>query len=282
MITMTNGFTATKDFKNQYNELMMHVFGFSFDKWHDRNIWNDSYECYSMIENGIMIANVSVSKMNLLINNLPHDYLQFGAVATREEYRGKGVAKKIIEHIMDLYPNTPSFLIANDSVLTFYPKFGFVPVDDQQPYISCNLKDDEEMIRLDIADPKVEQYLKERNQFSKVFDCTNPYGINWFHLLYEFHKDIYDIPQLEAMMIARQQGNTLVIYDLVATKRIRYEELLPNLHFPGVEMIKFGFNPDWLEIPYKTMKYKLEDSTLFVKGDFKVQTKYIMPLCIRT
>jgi GNAT superfamily N-acetyltransferase len=282
MITTVNGFIATQEFKNQYNELMMHVFGFSFDKWHDRNIWDDSYACYSIIEDGVMIANVSVSKMKLLINGLLREYLQFGAVATRREYRGKGLSRKIMEYVFNLYSNTPSFLFANDSVQTFYPKFGFIPVTDRQPYIEYKLKATRKMIRLDIADPKVDQYLKERNQFSKVFDCINQYGINWFHLLYGFNHDIYEIPQLGAMMIAKQQGNTLFIYDLIIKKSMSFMELIPHLHFTGVEMIKFGFNPDWLGVNYQTMEYKMEDSTLFVKGNFQVPAEYILPICIRT
>ena len=190
MITMTNGFTTTKEFNGQLNELIMHAFGFSFDKWHAENVWNEDYEIYSIIENSVMLANISVYKMKMIINGEKRDYLQFGSVATREEYRRRGLSKKIMEHIFSIYPDTSCFLHAGDSVVEFYPKFGFKSITYKQPYIEYKLKNIGGMIKLDISNPKVDKYLKERSQYSKVFDCTNQYAINWFHLLYSHQNDI--------------------------------------------------------------------------------------------
>ena len=147
MITMTNGLTATKKFKDELNELIMQAFEFSFDKWHAKNVWNEDYELYSIIENGVMLANISVYKMKMIINGEKRDYLQFGSVATREEHRGKGLSKKLMEHIFSIYPDTPCFLHGGDDVAQFYPKFGFKPFTYKQPYIEYKLKNIGEMIK---------------------------------------------------------------------------------------------------------------------------------------
>lgn len=282
MITMTNGSTTTKKFNAELNKLIMHTFGFSFDKWHAKNVWNDDYELYSIIENGIMLANISVYKMKMIINGENRDYLQFGSVATRKEYRGKGLSKKLMEHIFSIYPDTPCFLHGGDSVVEFYPKFGFKPIAYKQPYINCKLKNSGEMIKLNITNPKVDKYLKERTQYSKVFDCTNQYAINWFHLLYGHQNNIYEIPQLEVMIIAYQQDNKLTICDIVTSKPVSFEKIVLYLYFEGVDIIQFDFNPDWLGVDYHMKEYKNEDENPFVKGDFGLEQEYMIPRNIIT
>lgn len=282
MITMTNGSRLTKEFDKQVNDLMLHALDFSFDKWHAQKVWHDDYERYSIIENGIMLANISVFKMKMLINGEQRDFLQFGSVATRKEYRGKGLSRKLMEHIFSIYPDTPAFLHANDSVVEFYPKFEFEPIAYKQPYIEYKLENHGEMIKLNIDDPKVDKYLRERSQYSKVFDCLNQYSINWFHLLYGFSNNIYEIPQLDLMLIVKQKGNKLTIYDIVAKKTVSFEEIAPNLYFQGIDIIQFGFNPDWLGIDYNMREYKIDDANPFAYGDLGVAKEYMIPGMITT
>lgn len=282
MVTMTNGSAIRNEFMNQLNDLILDVFGFSFDAWRDKGFWNDDYESYSIIKDGAMLSNVSVYKMKLIINGVERDFLQFGAVATAEEYRGRGLSRRIMEHIFGIYPDTPAFLFGNDNVLGFYPKFGFVPVYDKKPYIECSLQGEGEMLKLDVKNQKVDYYLKERTQFSKVLDCKNKYPVNWFHLIMGHSENIYEIPELQLMMVAEQLGSTLVIYDIAAIKSVSFSELLPHLHFKGVETIEFGFNPDWLDFDYRMKNYKIEDSTMFVRGNLGVGKEFILPLLIRT
>lgn len=281
MIVMTNGVTATKEFRELYNELILNVFGFSFEKWHKQDVWNEDYECYSIFDNGCMIANVSVYKMRLLLNGIQREYLQFGAVATREEYRGKGLSRTIMEHILGKYPDTQAFLLANDSVVELYPKFGFKPTRDKQPYLDLKLDNAGEMRGLTVLDTRLDAYMRGRNQHSKIFDCLNSYGVNWFHLLYSYQDSVYEIPELDALVIARQRDRVLRLVDVMAQRPIHFNELLPYLFFENVEVIEFGFNPDWLGIKYKLRDYEIEDTHLFVKGDFGVEG-YILPLLIRT
>ena len=191
MITMTNSSTTTSEFNKQLNDLIMQAFGFSFDKWHNRSFWTDDYERYSIIEDGVMLSNISVSKMKMLINGLPCDYLQLGSVATRQEHRGKGLSRKIMEHIFSAYPHTPIFLQGDNDALEYYLKMGFKPFACKQPYVECKLNNIGEMIRLDVTNPKVDMYLKGRLQYSQILDCRNQYEINWFHILYGFSNNIF-------------------------------------------------------------------------------------------
>ena len=277
MIKMTSGVLYTEEYGEQLNDLILEAFHFSFDKWHEKKVWDDDFERYSIIENGVMLAQISVFKMKMLINGKKKEVLQLGGVATREEYRGKGLSREIMEHILAKYPDTPAFLHGGNSVVDFYPKFGFKPFQYKQPYIECKLHNQGEMIKLDIKDPKVDMYLKERNQYSKILDCLNQYSIDWFHLLYSFENNIYEIPQLDLMFVAKQKDNRLMIYDIVAKRNVTFEEIAPHLCFEGVHIIEFDFNPDWLGFNYKMREYKIDDCNPFVRGDLGVKGEYMIP-----
>lgn len=279
---MTNSSTATKGFYHQIDELIMAAFGFTFEKWHDKGLWTDDYERYSIIENGVMLSNISAYKMKLLINGVPRDFIQLGSVATLQEHRGKGLARQLMEHILNKYPDTPIFLFGDNDAEGYYRKMGFTPFSYKQPYIDCRLCQSGDMKRLEVTDPKVDRYLKERSQHSQILDCLNQYAINWFHLLYRFSKHIYEIPELDVMLIAKQAGSILTIYDMVSKASVSFAEIIPHLHFDGVERIEFGFNPDWLSIEYQMTDLEDEDGIPFIKGDFGLKTDFAFPTMIAT
>ncbi len=282
MITMTNASNATDRYKEQLNALIMDTFGFTFEKWHDKNLWNDDYERYSIIENDIMLSNVSAYKMKMLVNGRQCEYLQLGSVATREEHRGKGLSRKIMEHIFSKYPDKPIFLNGDNDALNFYLKLGFKPFAYKQPYIDCSLQKGKGMIKLDVTEPKIDGYLKGRTQYSQILDCKNQYAINWFYLILMFGDNIYEIPELDIMLIAKQQDDILTIYDIAAKKPVSFEQIKPYLDFEQVSKIQFGFNPDWLQIDYLMEDYVEEDSTPLIKGSFNLERDYIIPRLIIT
>ena len=75
-------------YKAMMNNLMKSVFGFTFERWYARDLWNEGYECYSVVYDGRLISNVSMTKMTLLVAGHRVPAIQLGAVATLPEYRG--------------------------------------------------------------------------------------------------------------------------------------------------------------------------------------------------
>ncbi|MFZ5353662.1 MAG: GNAT family N-acetyltransferase [Bacillota bacterium] len=281
-ITVTNSSNATQQFKGQLDDLIMEVFGFKFEEWHNKGFWNDDYERYSVIEDGVMLSNISAYRMKMLINGIEQDFLQLGSVATREGYRGKGLSKRIMEHIIEKYPDVPVFLGGDNDAAGFYLKCGFKPFTYWEPYINYSLKKGNGMVKLSIDDIKVDEYLKGRAQFSSILDCKNQYPINWFHILH-FHKDnIYELSELDAMLIAKQYGKTLALFDVVAKKPLSFSDLEKHMSFDGVETIEFGFNPDWLGINYLVKERFDEEGTPFLKGDFKLKREFTIPVLLTT
>ncbi|WP_326717516.1 GNAT family N-acetyltransferase [Vagococcus jeotgali] len=65
--------------------------------------------------------------MTFVINKKKHQVLQLGTVMTKETYRDQGLSRRLIEEILKDYQGKVDmiFLFANETVLEFYPKFGF-------------------------------------------------------------------------------------------------------------------------------------------------------------
>lgn len=268
-----------------FNALMLDTFDISFEHWYRQGHWTQDYTCYSIIEDSCMISNVGVYRMEMLVSGKPQTCFQIGGVATRKERQGEGLNRKVLEHVLSLYPEATFFLCANQSVLNFYPRFGFRTLVERQPWMAYSSKHHRPgMARLDITKDrqKIDAYLRRRGQFSKILDCTNAAPIHWFSLLLAFSNHLYEIPNLGLMLVAKQEGDILTLYDLCAPEPVCFTDLAPHLAFDGVREIHFGFNPDWLGIECPYQEYPELDSTLFVHGDLDLTGDFILPMLIRT
>lgn len=281
MIINHNGSTATQEYKDQLNDLMSDIFGFTFKPWHDRGFWQEPYQTFSIIENGKMLSSIGVFHMDLMVGGKHIEAMQIGGVATREEHRGKGLSRMLMDCIFSLYPKKPSFLFANDSVVHFYPKFGYVPLAEQQPFLTCKLSKGSGMVKLDMEDEKVDRYLKINRLISNAFDCLNAYTLHWFHILNGYAEDLYEIPELGVMLIASQEDDKLCLNGVFSPRPVSFGQLMPCLSFDGVETVSFGFNPDGLDVHYEMRSLVTEDSTLFVLG-FPDFGKAMIPFMLRT
>jgi len=130
-ITMQN--KNDPEYEALLNDLTQETFNFSFAPWHDLKLWNDSYESYSIIEDGRMLAGICIYKMDMLINGKFCRLHQLGTVATRAECRNQGLSRLLMEHIFNKYPQTPAMLFGNSTVLNFYPRFGFKRIYESSP-----------------------------------------------------------------------------------------------------------------------------------------------------
>jgi GNAT superfamily N-acetyltransferase len=280
LIVNTN--QCTPDFKSRLNALMSDVFGFNFEAWQQRGFWNDDYCYYSAFEGGQLLSCASAYRMDMLLAGEVVECIQVGGVATRPDRRGEGLARQVMNFLLAHYPGKPIFLFPNETVLDFYPRFGFRLTHDRRPVIRQMVtQTTEKMQALTIDDVKVGYYLEHRSQYSKVMDCTNSIPVNWFHMMSEFKNSIYEIPDFGVLLVAGQKGERLTVYDIVATRPVTFIQILPCLNFSGVKTIAFGFNPDWLEIDSEFEDYGV-NSALFIKNGFDVRRNFIVPYMIRT
>ena len=118
----------TKELRDSFNELAKKVFNLSFEEWYQNGFWKENYNPVSIVIEGKEVSNVSVNKSNMNYNWNILKLLQLWTVMTAPEYRGNGYVRILMDEIMKEYEGKVDgiYLYANDSVLDFYPKFGFV------------------------------------------------------------------------------------------------------------------------------------------------------------
>jgi len=135
--------------RNSFNSLTEKTYGFNFEQWYEDGYWGDKYIPYSLLDGDKVVSNVSVNIMDFLILGEQKRYVQIGTVMTDEDYRGQGLCRALMEIVLKEWENKCDliYLFANDSVLDFYPKFGFNVCDEYQYSINKTKEDKSEKIR---------------------------------------------------------------------------------------------------------------------------------------
>ncbi|WP_397386234.1 GNAT family N-acetyltransferase [Paenibacillus sp. VCA1] len=91
MIIHSYDYKYHDEYRASFNRLSKLVFGI-----YQKGAWDDRYICHSFVADDEVIANVSVSKMNLVIKG-DIRALQIGTVMTHPEHRGKGLSKQLMK-----------------------------------------------------------------------------------------------------------------------------------------------------------------------------------------
>ena len=121
-----HAYRDSKELRDSFNELADKVFGLNFEGWYQNGFWKDAYDPYSVIEDGKVVSNISVNRCDMNYKGKIVHLIQLGTVMTDPDYRGKGYARLLMERVMeDIKDADGIYLYGNDSVVGFYPKFGF-------------------------------------------------------------------------------------------------------------------------------------------------------------
>ena len=72
-----------------YNALTQETYGFSFEPWYQAGYWGDAHVPYTLFDGGRAVSNVSVNRMELLLDGQARSCVQLGTVMTGPAYRGR-------------------------------------------------------------------------------------------------------------------------------------------------------------------------------------------------
>ena len=179
--------------------------------------------------------------------------LQVGTVMTHPDYRNRGLSKSLMNKVLEEYKNKYDFmyLFANESVLDFYPKFGFEIVDEYQFSInfSSNQKSINELRKLNIANVDdvnfIYKFAKERIPVSDRFSTGNSQGILMYYCLNVFCNDIYYLESEDAIIIFNEDENQIDIFDIISKNKINIDNILIEILGKGTKKIVFHYTPDY-------------------------------------
>ena len=92
---MSADFTIRKNYRNDdclrssFNRLAEKTFNLNFENWYQNGFWGGQYDPWSLLLDGEIAANVSVNRINCLLDGQRRQYLQLGTVMTRADLRAK-------------------------------------------------------------------------------------------------------------------------------------------------------------------------------------------------
>ena len=215
--TFVKDYRDDKNLRTRLNDLTDKTYGFNFKEWYEAGYWEEVYIPYSLLDGDKLIANASVSIMKMNVLGKKKNYIQIGTVMTDNEYRNKGLSRYLIEKIISEYKEKSDciYLSANDTVLNFYPKFGFEKVNEYKYSISkikeaTNIK--KRKLNIDNKEDKkiLESILDNSIVNSKLYVEDNK-NLIMFYCLGFLKECIYYIKEYNSVAICEYEEDVLNI-----------------------------------------------------------------------
>ncbi|MGE8377570.1 MAG: GNAT family N-acetyltransferase [Sphingobacterium sp.] len=247
--------------------------------WYEMGYWDNTFIPFFIVQDNTVIANVSLSPMVMILQGQSHKVLQISAVMTHPAFRGQGLSRYLMNHVMSQFRGQYEFiyLFANAEVLDFYPKFGFVRLDES----SFKLKDltdfepvsyDWRKLSIQISDDKnlLERLAKDHRLLSNTLSFEPNPCLATYHFVLQFEDSLYYSEKRDCLVLMEFEEGDLNIYDIFSSRPYKLEELIPTLVKTHTKEINFFFVPDTdfggkLEVE----KYPFDDDALYIYPEYK-------------
>ena len=276
----SNSVRDNNKLRNSFNELTRKTYGFDFEDWYKAGHWGDLYIPHVLLDGERVVSNISVSLMQFDVDGITKNYIQIGTVMTDPLYRNQGLNRRLMEWVLNEYQGKADgiYLFANDSVLDYYPKFGFRtskeyeyylpcdPVEERKPYLiqnvtmTCPEQRDQfyKSILPNLNDSAV------ANQNDGMCMCQN-LGLYQFYMGMGFDDTIYYVPEADVYLSASMDETVLRIHQIFSKQRIDIRRLANTLGAAAAEVV-LEYTPANRD-DFLVREYAEEDTTLFILGD---------------
>ena len=241
-MTIEKNYRDNESLRNSFNELAGKVFGgLNFEDWY-RNGYYDG----------------RIVKL-----------IQLGTVMTDPDYRGRGYARMLMEKIIEDYENKVDgiYLFANDSVVDFYPKFGFRKSREYQFSKAVKIDTERTAQLVPMAEKSdwdnMVQILNKTEQNAKMYMVSNA-GLYMFYLSQFIQENTFYIADCDSYAIAEIEGDTLILHAVIGSGAI---DRVISAFGKEIKKVILAFTPND-STGYDKSVVVEEDTHLFVRGKF--------------
>jgi predicted N-acetyltransferase YhbS len=262
--------------RNSFFKLAADIFGLNFRAWHDKGYWSDRYLPFSIANGNVIVANVSVNMLDFIIEGKSFRALQIGTVMTHPDYRNQGLSARLMNHILEVFQDQYDFmyLFANESVLDFYPRFGFELMRETQYSMKYTSQPTAKSLRkLDISIKEdlqlIERIAAARVPVSTKFGTANADGITMYHVLNVFTDHLYYFEPENAIVIYTYEACTIHLFDVISSVKLKTKKILEAISDEQTNEVVFHYTPDDAELKFTCRPYEREGA-LFVKTNGKI------------
>ena len=305
MYTFIKNYRDNDALRASFNRLAQATFGLTFEDWYQNGHWREHYIPYSMVKDGEVVANVSVNHMEMLVDGEQKLFLQLGTVMTAKDHRNQGLIRKIMEEIEKDYAGKVDgmHLFANDSVLDFYPKFGFRKAREYQyskvlnkTNGSAENRASEKELIMQKADgecgiPTMQPVVMNtkdawdtlenairKNTFHSRLDMVNYSELYMFYVTQFMQENVYYDKSMDAYAIAEIEEGELLLHAVFTSRKIDLDDVIKAFG-NDIDKVILGFAPTDTT-GYDCAELQEDDTTLFVKGEGTVgfdERKFMFP-----
>lgn len=282
--SIINNYRTQDNLRHSFNALAAKTFnGLDFEAWYQNGYWSDRYNPYSIVIDGAVVANVSVNTIDFMWNGERKHFIQLGTVMTEERFRNQGLIRQIMNQVGQDYEQTVDgiYLFANDSVLDFYPKFGFRKATEYRCTKPFSTSQARSMVQIPMKNKedwnKLESAMRQSVSYSRFHMIDND-NLILFYVTGFMQDNVYYSEEYDTHVIAEIDKNTLTVHNIFSAQKYPLDDILASFG-PDIQQVNLGFTPIDAE-GYNVCAFREEDCTLFIKGrglnDFE-QDKLIFP-----
>lgn len=256
-------------YRASFNELASNVFCLNFENWYQNGFWNENYDPYSVLEDGKIVANVSVNICDMKWDQEVYHLIQLGTVMTHPDYRGRGYSRLLMEEIFRDYEGKCDgfYLYANDSVLDFYPRFGFRKASEYQysKRVEISLEATVEKVPMHTPEDwgRMVDIMKHYRQLGEYIMVNNT-DLYMFYLSQFMTDNVFYIAGSDSYVVGEVEESTLTINGVWSREEVTLDEVIRAF---GKEITKvvLSLTPENTE-DYEVKEAHFDDTTFFVKG----------------
>lgn len=252
------------------NALAQRTFGTDFEAWVKDGYFEGDYIPYSLIENGKLLSNVSVNRMQFVQNGAARTYIQLGTVMTDAAHRQHGLARRLMERVLRDWEGRCDgiYLFANLGALDFYRKMGFREGVCEYLY---TLRKDGGLSGQGTFRP-IDESLRARymdcvrhGAANAALQQVNRFGLQMFYTA-DLSSVFYD-GDLDCFAVIEEEEDALTVQSVVSRSIVPLRVVLERLDIAG-KTVRLGFAPRGEDAAlFEARRYDgADDYRLFYRG----------------
>ena len=248
--------------RKSMSKLATETFGLDFENLYQSGYWGEPFGCYGIVKDDEVVSNISYHLFDYEKDHKKYSAMQIGTVMTRDDHRHQGLSATLMNEVLNDHPVDVVYLFANESVMNFYPKFGFEPVVHlkYKAQVTDKYIKGEKGRKLDTHKDRelIDSFIKSRIKNSKNDYVYKDDYIKMFYLMYVYSDCIY--LHDNCIVVCEKEEDVLWVHDIfLKSDGSIYECVGP--YTDGINTIYYGFEAqvDDLEV------YEDMTSGLFVK-----------------
>lgn len=260
----------------------------SFRRWYELGGWNERYVVFAWRDGDELVSSVSRMQMELVHEGARGRGWQLGTVGTLAEYRRQGLQRPLMTRLFESTPaGDPTLLFATETVLDFYPRFGFEPVREHIFRAAHPIEPNGEPLRTlrleSTADRTLLKQLAAAAEPVTQRLGAGDYGsiVLWYWC--NLYPDAFRYSaEHDAILAVEQTGDVLLIRDVLPPKPFDLEAVLPRIASQPVRHIEFGFTPERIW-PAAAPHREDTDNAMFLRGEkLRPASPFKFPLLAQT